>query len=167
MAVSAMSFFEQLMGFSETTGPEIRAQLTLDGSTLTSMVNGSSYEAGRLTIPALRDLRRTGLPTTGRSTVREVVADVQALHLLPENAGAFFQVASQFNLLEMDKPNRTPEEGVGIYQHDRTQGPACAIACGAATIYRNWLVPVDGQPGQTEQRQIDCIADLGEAFGGG
>ena len=45
-------------------------------------------------------------------------------------------MASQFNLLEMTGPEITPEDGVTRYAHDRTQGPACAIAAGAATVYR-------------------------------
>jgi hypothetical protein len=57
-----------------------------------------------------------------------VTGDVWRMHLLPENAGALFQLASQFNLLEMTGPEVTPENGVvTIYQHDHTQGPACAI----------------------------------------
>jgi hypothetical protein len=59
----------------------------------------------------------------------------------------------------------TPEHGVTRYQHDRTQGPACAIAAGAATIYRNYFAPVGGSDGQTAKRQFDCLADLGEALG--
>ena len=86
------------------------------------------------------------------------------MHRSPENAGALFQVASQFNLLEMVGPSVTPEQGVTRYQDDRTQGPACAIAAGAATIYRNYFVPVGGSHGQTATRQIDTLADLGEAF---
>jgi hypothetical protein len=66
------------------------------------------------------------------------------MHQSPKNAGALFQVASQFNLLEMVLPRVTPEHGVTRYAHDHTQGPACAIAAGAATIYRNYFVPVDG-----------------------
>ena len=73
-----------------------------------------------------------------------VTGDVQQMHQSPENAGALFQVASQFNLLEMVSPTVTPEDGVTRYQHDRTQGPACAIAAGAATIYRNYFAPVGG-----------------------
>src|SRR3954452_12236636 len=76
-----------------------------------------------------------------------------------------FLVASQFNLLEMTGPDVTPEDGVTRYVHDRTQGPACALAAGAATIYRNYCVPVDGSPGQTRHRQLDCLKDLGEALG--
>ena len=52
---------------------------------------------------------------------------------MPEYEGALFQVASQFNALEMISPTVTPEEGATRYEHDRTQGPACAMAAGAAT----------------------------------
>jgi hypothetical protein len=50
------------------------------------------------------------------------------------------------------------------YQRDRTQGPACAIAAGAATIYRNYFAPVDGKEGQTAGCQFDGLSDLGEAL---
>jgi hypothetical protein len=42
---------------------------------------------------------------------------------------------------------------------------ACAIAAGAATIYRNYFLPVDGHVGQTRARQVDCLRDLGTALG--
>jgi hypothetical protein len=80
------------------------------------------------------------------------------------SAGALFQVASQFNALEMIGPDFTPEDGVTRYQHDHTQGPACAIAAGAATIYRNYFVPVAGDIGQTAERQLDGLAAIGEAL---
>jgi hypothetical protein len=86
------------------------------------------------------------------------------MHKHRENVGALFQVASQFNLLEMTSYDVTPEDGVTRYQGDPTQGPACAIAAGAATIYRNYFVPVRGGTGQTRSRQLDGLADLGEAL---
>src|SRR6202790_4074637 len=86
------------------------------------------------------------------------------MHRSPENTGALFQVASQFNLLEMVSPTVTPEQGVARYQNDHTQGPACAIAAGAATIYRNYFAPVGGSYGQAADRQLDGLADLGEAL---
>jgi hypothetical protein len=86
------------------------------------------------------------------------------MHRSPENAGALFQVASQFNLLEMVSPYVTPEDGVTRYRSDPTQGPACAIAAGAATIYRNYFAPVGGGEGQTATRQFDGLSDLGEAL---
>ena len=75
-----------------------------------------------------------------------------------------FQVASHFNLLEMTSPRVTPEQGVTRYQDDGTQGPACAIAAGAATIYRNYFAPVANGHGQTSTRQLDGLADMGNAL---
>lgn len=87
------------------------------------------------------------------------------MHADPQNEHALFQVASQFNLLEMMSERVTPEDGVTRYEADRTQGPACAIAAGAATIFRSYFAPVDGGTGQTRTRQIDCLKDLGAALG--
>jgi hypothetical protein len=33
------------------------------------------------------------------------------------------------------------------------------MAAGAATIYRNYFVPIQGGPGQTQHRRIDCLQD--------
>lgn len=66
------------------------------------------------------------------------VGESGALHLRFPNA--FFQVASQFNTLEFISPDVTPEDGVTHYVYDRTQGPACALACMAGTAYRNYLL---------------------------
>ena len=67
----------------------------------------------------------------------------------------------------MTGPEVAPEDGVTRYAHDRTQGPACAIAAGAATVYRNYFVPVGDGMGQTRYRQIDCLRDLGAALSSG
>ena len=48
---------------------------------------------------------------------------------------------------------------------DRTQGPACAVAAGAGTIYRNYFADVNGQIGQSSTNQIDCLKDVGDALG--
>jgi hypothetical protein len=164
----SMTWFEELTGFPEETPRQVRANLTLDGTTLKSRANGRVLTCGELETPSLAELRgrvRACGQRAGKMLLREVVADVRHLHGDRENAGALFQVASQFNLLEMNGPSKTPELGVGIYEHDRTQGPACAIACGAGTIYRNYFAPVNGRPGQSADNQIDCLADLGAALG--
>lgn len=161
-------WFTELVGFTETTGEEIRRHIRVDGEKLISDANGESFLCGKLEIPSLDELRSklAELPNPkGALKVSETVADVQALHREETNAGSVFQVASQFNLLEMVSPDRTPDEGVGIYQYDRTQGPACAIACGAGTIYRNYFVDLGTQIGQTKDRQIDCLAQVGEELG--
>jgi hypothetical protein len=83
------------------------------------------------------------------------------MHSAPEFSGALFQVASQFNALEMTGPGVTPEHGVTRYRDDHTQGPACAIAAGAATIYRNYFVPVANGIGQTAKRQLNGLETVG------
>lgn len=98
------------------------------------------------------------------NTVSNLRGEARQLHGDPEHAGAVIQVASQFNLLEMVGPDVTPEAGVARYAGDRTQGPACAMAAGAATIYRNYLVPLGDQIGQTASRQLDGLAEIGQAL---
>ncbi|RVU46521.1 hypothetical protein [Rubrivivax rivuli] len=164
-------WFSRLFGFREGPYAAARERLALEGDELVSRVNGARYATGRLEVASLATLReRTPLPPAGspvRQTLHCVAADARALHAAPENAGALFQVASQFNLLEMVGPDVSPEDGVTRYQHDRTQGPACAMAAGAATVYRNYFAPVPGTPaqqGQTAARQIDTLAPLGAAL---
>ena len=162
-----MTWFERLTGFDEISPHQVRENLRIKGDALTSLVNGKTYAHGCLEIPALLELRnRVAVlgPATGRLSLREIVADVTELHADPTQAGALFQVASQFNLLEMISPRITPEHGVGIYENDPTQGPACAIAAGAGTIYRNYFVRMRGHVGQSAHHQIDCLADLGAAL---
>jgi hypothetical protein len=162
-----MTWFRALTGFDEHTPDQVRASLVLNGTTLTSLANGRSWECGTLSTPTLAELRAECLRSTvtGPISVNEVVADVRSLHVDSTNAGALFQVASQFNLLEMAHPDVTPEEGVAIYGRDLTQGPACAIAAGAGTIYRNYYVPVQGVIGQTQRGQLNCLAQIGAALG--
>jgi hypothetical protein len=162
-----MDWFEKLTGFCETGYDVTRGKLKVDGRQLQSLVNGKFYGIGELELVPLQTLRARvksagGLPE--RLKVGVVIGDVRHMHQSPENAGALFQVASQFNLLEMVSPNVSPEQGVTRYEHDRTQGPACAIAAGAATIYRNYFALVDGSCGQTAIRQLDGLAGLGEAL---
>src|SRR5258708_21241 len=162
-----MDWFEKLTGFRETTYDDTRAKLKVEGSQLHSLINGQSYGIGELELVSLQTLRervKSAGGLHGRLKVSVVNGDVRQMHQSPENADALFQVASQFNLLEMVSPTVTPEQGVTRYQHDRTQGPACAIAAGAATIYRNYFALVDGSDGQTATQQLDGLADLGEAL---
>jgi len=163
-----MTWFETLTGFPEESPQQVRENISVAGHTLTSHANGKVLVYGQLETPTLAELRervRASGPQSGKISVREVVANVQHLHTNESNAGSLFQVASQFNLLEMVSPRVTPEEGVGIYENDRTQGPACAIAAGAGTIYRNYFASVNGQTGQSANNQFDCLADIGAALG--
>ncbi len=160
-------WFKALTGFSEVSPQQVRENIVVDGDKLISRANGAVLQCGELETPSLAELRQRAFSQAGDGAIalREVVADVQHLHRDPAHAGALFQVASQFNLLEMVSPEVTPEAGVGIYEQDHTQGPACAVAAGAGTLYRNYFAEVNGQIGQTAHNQIDCLTDLGAALG--
>lgn len=157
-------WFEQLTGFTEQGAAQVRQMLQLKDGVLSSRANGRQFQVGRLDTPTVAQLMQdadailqSSAFTAEPISVQEVVADVQSLHSDTQNAGALFQVASQFNLLEMVGPTVTPDSGITGYQFDRTQGPACAMACSAGLIYRNYFVPVDGEIGQTAERQLNML----------
>jgi hypothetical protein len=159
-----MTWFEDLVGFPENGGDAVRNDLVLDGEHIVSKANGRRIRHGRLEIVSAGELARRAaqFTSTGRRLdLREHIGEAGFIHALENSSGALFQAASQFNLLEMASPRLTPEDGIGIYEQDQTQGPACAIACGAGTIFRNYLVPVNGRIGQTAEDQIDCLALIG------
>lgn len=156
------------MGFPEVSADQVRSNIAVTDATLSSLVNGRSLIFGALEVPTLGELRaiaRTCSVEEGPLSCGEVTEDVRVLHADEHNADAIFQVASQFNLLEMISPTASPEDGVGIYENDRTQGPACAIAGGAGTIYRNYFANVNGEVGQSARNQIDCLYDVGTLLG--
>jgi hypothetical protein len=165
-----MNWFEGITGFAEGSYAETRARLRTEGDQLVNIKTGRRYGMGQLEVIALATLRdRVGpLPTASTPAVLGTLrGDIRQLHRAPEQRGALIQVASQFNLLEMVSPHVSPEAGVTGYAHDLTQGPACAMAAGAGTIYRHYLVPLPGGAGQTAERQLNTLADLGAALGHG
>lgn len=158
-------WFELLTGFKEESPKQVRDNIRIENGKIISLVNSKEFVFGNLEIPTLEELRENSYKLNNyRESIQvsEVVANVRDLHRQTENAHALFQVASQFNLLEMINPNVTPEHGVGRYEFDNTQGPICAIACGAGTIYRNYFVELNGQTGQTANNQIDCMELIGK-----
>ena len=116
-------WFSRLTGFNEGPYSTTRELLEVNGATLRSKVNDRSFCIGQFEMPSLADLRLRVAQDTGASgpnRVSIVTGDVRKMHQLPEYAGALFQVASQFNALEMVGPSVTPEDGVTRYEHDRT-----------------------------------------------
>ncbi|KAG5498219.1 hypothetical protein JIQ42_03023 [Leishmania sp. Namibia] len=109
-------------------------------------------------------------------TCAHVTGDAGQMHR--SITDGFFQVASQFNLLEFASCEVTPEHGVRHYVYDRTQGPACALACMGGTVYRNYLLhphlfgatgvaPAtegadEASRGQRVDRQVNVLNDLVE-----
>lgn len=162
-----MNWFETLFGFREGPYHWTQQQLDLDGHTLVSRANGRRFDVGYFSTPsvaALRD-RVAGLCPGTLRLRHEAVSDIFAAHAAPENAGAVFQAASQLNCLEFAAPSVVPERGVTIYAGDPTQGPACALAAAAATVFRNYFAEVDGIAGQTTDRQLNNLAGVQQLIG--
>jgi hypothetical protein len=162
-----MDWFERITGFKESDYDTTQSRLSVVDDCLASTHSPTRWSVGHLETPSLSELEY-GMcyedPCPGPATFQCISGDARQLHLTaPE--GSMFQVASQFNLLEMVGPDVSPEDGVTLYQHDRTQGPACAIAAGAATIYRNYLMPIGDAVGQRTGQQFDGLLDIGAALG--
>ena len=162
-------WFCDLFGFDETSPEVVHENLVLSGGRLQSKINQKSYGVGLLTTPSLGELKgqlkALSSDLSGQLKVSIEVGDVGQTHCLPENKNALFQVASQFNLLEMVGPNISPQMGVTGYQNDHTQGPVCAMAAGAGTVYRNYFTSLTGGAGQTSGEQIDCLEHIGAELG--
>lgn len=165
-----MSWFSDIYGFEESTYARTQAKFCIDGPLLHTRGQSSrTFHAGILTMPSLAELRKAvcSLEVSGGERIKlsSLVADAYELHRWPEANRAIIQVASQFNLLEMPNEHTTPEKGITNYQYDYTQGPSCAMACAAATVFRNYLVPVGSQRGQTQTCQLNALADMDRAIG--
>jgi O-acetyl-ADP-ribose deacetylase (regulator of RNase III) len=161
-------WFQSVFGFPEPTGTEktleeTRRMFSYDADSgrlsSTAVDNAGPWAAGIFSTPQLREMRlRIPLPSAGHKTaLRFVAGNVAMLHDNPIYNGAVFQAASQFNCLEFAAAGVTPEAGVACYVTDRTQGPACAIACAPGTVVRNYFA-FDGA-GQTAGRQVNTIED--------
>ncbi len=161
-----MDWFEKITGFKEGEYRETQARLGIENGKLISDATEKVFAVGKLEIISLADLRSRAefIDIAGNLSFDILEGNVRYLHADPDYSGALFQVASQFNLLEMIDPTVTPEAGVTCYEYDATQGPACAIAAGAGTIYRNYLVPLGSERGQTRDRQVDVLGDVAEAL---
>jgi hypothetical protein len=169
------AWFRDLFGFDEssTWGDNVN-HFQMDGDTLVCRTAPQFPRqfVGRFECPSVAELRSklaaaqgAVAPSAGLSFAHLAApAGVGPLHYEPSNAGAVFQAASQFNCLEMTGPDVSPSAGVGIYINDRTQGPACALACPAATVYRNYLVQHEGNTGQ-HPVQIDNLKEVGVVVG--
>jgi hypothetical protein len=160
-------WFHHLFGFAEGTYATTQRSFALEGTTLRSRINDRGFEVGTFETPSLAVLRQRcqGARRGPLDVTHEAVGDALELHARAANRGAMFQVASQFNCLEFADPRQVPEDGITAYAEDPTQGPACALAAAAATVVRNYFVPVAGGVGQSQDRQIDNLDALAAALG--
>jgi hypothetical protein len=153
-------WFSELFGFSDDDGSyaEHQRHFHMEGKELVcENAPFPRQHVGPWETPSLAKLReRHSNDEYGEDklTFRHLATTlgVGPLILDPSSAGAVFMVASQFNALEMISPDRTPSDGVAIYAKDKTQGPVCAMACPAATVFRNYLMPGWRRPGREATR---------------
>jgi hypothetical protein len=71
-------WFKKLTGFTEESPQQVRTNITVNGSTLKSLVNEKVLVCGELKIPSLAELResvRSSEYKVGQISVREVVAN--------------------------------------------------------------------------------------------
>lgn len=160
-------WFKKLTGFEEISPEHVRANMEIRDGFLISKLNHRKYHLGDFELVSLTDLRQRALELKDKSPTKfqQSIGDIKDLHIDPTNHNALFQVASQFNLLEMISPNITPEDGIDRYENDLTQGPACAISAGAATIYRQYFLPLNGRIGQSKDNQQNCLDDVERILG--
>lgn len=135
-----MDWFEKLTGFRETDYDDTRGKLRVEGRRLKSLINGKSYGIGELELVIIASPAREGKirkrplwKTQGKCGNRRRATHASVSRERPGFVSSGLSIQSPGD----DRPEVTPENGVTIYEHDHTQGPACAIAAGAATIYRN------------------------------
>src|SRR5690606_11191676 len=104
------------------------------------------YNVGQFFTPSLHELQARHPTDNTNINIRVGMTSKSVTNLMvdPNNQGAIFQVASQFNCLESPSPYANALDSLAMLDYDRTQGPACCIACGAATIYRTcFMDPVN------------------------
>ena len=178
--------FEEIFGFDENIDRDneqspyafIHEHFIYDSEqhTLQSKANERKYSCGKFEIKNKVQLQPTNTnenqtnkketePNDTSNVKQMVVNDLEDLYVkFPDSV---FQVASQFNCLEFATPYSVPEDGISDYEYDRTQGPASALICLPATVYRNFFVPMPtpsnknaNNVGQTEYNQINNLTQV-------
>lgn len=164
---SPSAWFEQLFGFRERVADvakNIKCEEVGDDAFLVSLVNGKRYKAGNFQVRSISsfDMKPRGggklhiIHGHGSYSTHFDYIDVLSNQALPENDGATYLAASNFNCLEFVSQDQTALDGVTGYVYDRTQGPFCALAAGPAIVYRNYFVKHDGKVGQLE-KEIELL----------
>lgn len=167
----AEQWFTDTFGFREETFESTRSRFHWDETKciLTSLANNVQFNVGKFEYPTGSELD-SRLVALKRSIDPAVLSDlgtlvewkqdggdIRSLIADPKNVGSVFQVASQFNCLEMVGPKVRPEDGISRYAVDDTQGPKCALMCPSATIFRNYFVNGHGQAGRG---QLNLLHDV-------
>jgi len=158
----APEWFQQMFGFKERDYEETKEYLDMVGECLRSKKNGREYHVGNFEALSLETLRfkceracacdkNDKFWSCGSLSFQNMVSCTRKLHLDPSNKDAIFQVMSLYNCLETLQIGLGPEAGVTDYANRPCQGPAAAMSCPAATVFRNYCLP-----------EIDCFEKLSQ-----
>lgn len=169
-------WFKKLFGFEESVESVIQhitSKKEGDNYILTSDLNNLSYNAGDFQIryissfsenPERRPIRNGGtlniLVGDGYQTLDIEQIDALSMQSQPENDGATYLIASNFNCLEFTSSMQTASNGVTKYVNDLTQGPYSALACPQCAVLRNYFVEFQDKDGKKEVGQINSQINL-------
>lgn len=170
------AFVEDVLGVSEKefrTDDALARKAWRNPGLIQNLSNGKVYKAGTLALPTLASLRARTTEGSGGSSGRLSVlcgvndlskVDVGHLQAQPENRNAVFQVASNFNGLElMNMYDDRAMTEVGHYIHDRTQGPFASISAAPGLLMRHYYpfchpdLPVSRWRQQYDGPQIELL----------
>lgn len=172
-------FVEEIIGVKESLfrqSDSLVAKAWLGPRTLCNLTTGQEWDTGILELPSLGSLRALSGNLSGQGSGRLSVlcgsrdlgkVDVGYLQALPENDGAVFQVASNFNALELK--SRRDEQAmleIGNYVHDKTQGPFASISAAPGLFLRHYypFYSPDTTPSDWRQvydgRQLELLGEL-------
>lgn len=171
------SWYETLFGLAETgnySAIQSNFQVDVNAGIMTSKANNKAFQIGQFSTPTLNNLREAGKLKLDASRTNDqcgvqqfsfehvIQGDVLLEHA--KYPGAVFQAASQFNCLEFSNWKATPELGITWYCSDPTQGPACALACAAGTVVRNYFVDVSAHSALgTTNKTTDCLGQYADS----
>ena len=138
-------------------------------------VKGAEIDVGVFRYMSVADLLKTASENTSAVASAAdptnnlkyymMTSPAHTVHTTPGYHDSIFQVASQFNALEMLTPTQTPQKGITIYHADNTQGPVCAMVCPFGTLYRNYFCMPDAGK-QLEDKSVNVNPQIGTPAGG-
>ncbi len=138
--IPSREWFRFLTGVREWSRPRLQVENR-------ELINGRyRYACGTVTTPDLATLRERFAQLTpfvyDPAPIQNIKGDVVELQADKANRWAAFQIASNFNGLEAIDAKQSPytRNFVTNYIRDPTQGPRASIGCGAAAIWRRYLM---------------------------
>jgi hypothetical protein len=173
------NWFSEVFGFKEIPFAPNKSSFNVKTSTnnhILMTVKTEEIDIGVFRYMSVEDLLKTATSNPSAMSVfgfdpknlkyYTMTSPAHVVHMTPGYSGSIFQVASQFNALEMPSQTTTPQAGITNYLNDKTQGPVCAMVCPLGTLYRNYFcMPGDGK--QPEDKSVNDNPQTGTAVGTG